>query len=130
MFKNFTQRKILPSSLFILFLLCGTSSLQAMEDDFGNNRVVQVAKSVENDFPRFSPLPLGKCYMSFTSVQNNLSYYEPQRFTYSFEIRSRLIEILLGDKDSEEQPEVHAYDPETDGEANEWSGVKSDDVQQ
>ena len=47
---------------------------------------------------------------------------------HSFTIQSHkgipLKEVIFGNKDSELQPGIHVYGPETDGDAHEWSGTK------
>ena len=51
---------------------------------------------------------------------------------HSFTIQSHegipLKEVIFGNKDSELQPGIHVYGPETDGDAHEWSAVKHVDV--
>ncbi len=68
-----------------------------------------------------------------SAIKTFLSFVGGQSDVHSFKIRSgerTLKEVILGDPTSESQPGIHVYAPETDGDANEWSGVKYDDVQQ
>jgi hypothetical protein len=68
-----------------------------------------------------------------SAIKTFLSFVGGQSDVHSFKIRSgerTLKEVIFGNVDSESQPGIHVYAPETDGDANEWSGVKSDDVQQ
>ena len=67
-----------------------------------------------------------------SAIKTFLSFVGGQSDVHSFKIRSgerTLKEVIFGNVDSESQPGIHVYAPETDGDANEWSGVKSDDVQ-
>ena len=68
-----------------------------------------------------------------SAIKTFLSFVGGKSDIHSFKIRSvegTLKEVIFGNVDSESQPGIHVYAPETDGDANEWSGVKYDDVQQ
>ena len=68
-----------------------------------------------------------------SAIKTFLSFVGGKSDVHSFKIQSGggvLKEVIFGNVDSESQSGIHVYAPETDGEANEWSGVKSDDVQQ
>ncbi len=60
-------------------------------------------------------------------ISTYLSFMGGISDVHSFTIQSggkTLKEVIFGDKDSELQPGIHVYAPETDGDAHEWSGTK------
>ncbi|MBP6950813.1 MAG: hypothetical protein KBC28_01160, partial [Alphaproteobacteria bacterium] len=68
-----------------------------------------------------------------SAIKTFLSFVGGKSDIHSFKIRSvegTLKEVIFGNVDSESQPGIHVYGPETDGNANEWSLMQSDDVQQ
>ena len=68
-----------------------------------------------------------------SAIKTFLSFVGGKSDVHSFKIQfggGVLKEVIFGNVDSESQSGIHVYAPETDGEANEWSEVKSDDVQQ
>lgn len=60
-------------------------------------------------------------------ISTYLSFMGGISDVHSFTIQSggkTLKEVIFGDKDSELQPGIHVYAPETDGDAHEWSRAK------
>jgi len=67
-----------------------------------------------------------------TKIAAYLTFADGQSDVHSFTIQPKgksLMTVILGDRDSEIQPGIHVYGPETDGNTNDWSESRSGDEQ-
>ncbi|MDI9634877.1 hypothetical protein QM565_03615 [Geitlerinema splendidum] len=66
-------------------------------------------------------------------MKTELNFIDGISDIHSFTIKSgeeRLMEVILGDQDSEKQTGVHVYAPELSGNRQEWSKASAEGVEE